>query len=157
MAKKEKQPIDNLEKARQELKDAEFIPFDIKGEDEENYLQAKAFFIEQQDSVEKAIGKIDDAIKDSTKTRDLFIKLLADIKEKDTETDLSHLEKIIENYNSTIKEFENSLEKNEKVLQHIYKIINECFTETIKDKVAYVQENGKIFSKYFVLVLDDLS
>lgn len=153
MAKKKVK--DNVEQALKDNPQIDFIPFDIKGDEEEDYLKSKAFFLENESDIEASLKKIERALDETRKVRDAFIVTLANCKEKQPNEDFTQLERMVENYNKTIEQFEEGLEKNQKALDRVLTIIEECFTETVADGIANVSENGKIFSKYFTLVLEN--
>lgn len=141
--------------AKKDTPKIDFIPYDITGEEEKAYSKAKAFFLENESDLEANVKKIENILNDTNKTRDAFILTLANCKEKAPNENFEQLEKMIENYNTTIKKFEEASEKNHKALSNVLTIIEECFTEQVIDGVAHVSENGKVFSKYFVLVLEN--
>lgn len=134
----------------------DFIPFDISGNDENNYVKSKAFFLEQVANLESAIKRHQQAILEAEKTKKSFELLIASLKDEEPDYDTSHLESIVHNYDTTIEQLEKGYEKQSKALERTNTIIQDCFTETVIENVAHVSEKGKIFSTYFVLVLDEL-
>ena len=139
------------EEIKQELENAEFVPYDIEDEDELNYTETKTYFLSTQETIESAIKKVEKALKEATTNYEWLTKMKKDLTEKNEETE--YLDKAIANMEKTIENVKATLEENYKRLADVVYINQNCFTETVKDGVAYVQEDGKVFSKYFALVL----
>ena len=139
------------ERIEKELENAEFVPYDITGDDELNYTEAKTYFLSTQETIESAIKKVEKALKEATTNYEWLVKMQKDFSEKGEETE--YLEKAIPNMEKTIEHLKNTLEQDYQRLADVVYINQNCFTETVKDGVAHVQEDGKVFSKYFALVL----
>lgn len=144
--------VENQEKEQPYI---EFIPLALVEEEEKQYLRVKAFLSENENDLEINIKKINRAINDAEKNRGTFIMVLASSKDQLPDEDFSNLERIIANYDTTISQFKTSLEKHERALKNVQKILRECYTEKIRDGIAYVNQKGKTFTKYFSLILDN--
>lgn len=139
------------EQIKKELENAEFVPYDIEGEDELNYTEAKTYFLSTQETIESAIKKLEKALKEATTSYEWLVRMKKEFSEKGEEVE--YLDKAFANMEKTLENVKNTLEQDYQRLADVVYINQNCFTETIKDGVAYVQEDGKVFSKYFALVL----
>lgn len=142
-----------MEDIKQELEKATFIPYNINGEDEENYGKAKAFFLSTQESITTSIKKCVKSLEQANESYKWFTQMKKDLTKKHPDTNVDHLDNTIKSLEQTIKQLETTLETNNQRLAEVEFIVNNCFTETIQDNVAIVQNDGLIFSKYFALVL----